>query len=346
MLERCQRAHAGVAFAAMRSMRRPLLVLLAAGVMAVTALTPAASRGPALEGRLPLVGQLIRVATGESSPAQPAAPAPVPVSAAPDARTDAATRLEPLHHVPDTDPRTWVASTDVLGFGDLPSGWDTAAPAADAPCPGAVSCERHQVRPQRWATSDDGTLEIPWRFNDEGRRNLRAPEGLLESAVRAGMAEWMRWNSNIRFVYEGTTTAAFGAKGPDGSCADGVNTITWARFDPSIIAAVGTCIDPATNTVRDADLALNVTQHWEDITGEPESRHTFDIRSIVTHELGHVLSLLDLYDADSVRQTMMGNAEYGETRKRTLALGDVVGLQTAYPCDADDVCPRGGIVDD
>ncbi|MEX2393403.1 MAG: matrixin family metalloprotease, partial [Actinomycetota bacterium] len=106
------------------------------------------------------------------------------------------------------------------------------------------------------------------------------------------------------------------------------------------------CTDETGKIVRDADLALNVTQHWEDIGAEPDSRHSFDIRSIVTHELGHVLSLLDLYDADSLHQTMMGNAEYGETRKRTLALGDIIGLQTAYPCGKGDTCRREGIAND
>ena len=43
---------------------------------------------------------------------------------------------------------------------------------------------------------------------------------------------------------------------------------------------------------------------------------------------------------------MMGNEKYGETRKRTLALGDIVGIQLAYPCGSGDTCPRKGIVND
>ena len=220
------------------------------------------------------------------------------------------------------------------------------ADAVESRCPTATTCKSHQVRPATFKPNGSGAVAIPWKFNDEGRRNLRAPEGLLESAVRSGMAEWSRWNSNISFPYAGTTTAAFGADGKDGSCADGTNTVTWHQFDASVIAAVVTCFDRTGNTIRDADLALNVTHHWENIGAEPDSRHTFDIRSIVTHELGHWLSLLDLYDGDAMGQTMMGNSEYGETRKRTLAYGDILGVQEAYPCGAGDRCPRTGITKD
>jgi hypothetical protein len=343
----------------MRDKSRRTLLLAAAAVMAVAAVVPGAvpAAQTASDDPAPGVSQLIQ-ALGETTDAAPdheerqvaeqvrgqAIAATAAAEAEPDAETATAANATSSGHRSDeegSDPSTWVASVDILGSGDPPP-----EPPSDGKCPKSTSCDRNLVRPQKWRTADDGTLKIAWKFNDEGRRNLRAPTGLLEGSVRRSMAEWARWNSNVLLSYAGTTTAMFGADGADGSCADGTNVIGWHSFDPSVIAAVYTCIDPKTNTVRDADLALNVTQHWENISGEPESRHTFDIDSIVTHEIGHWLSLLDLYDAGSLHQTMMGNAEYGETRKRTLALGDIVGLQTAYPCDAQDNCPRKGIVDD
>ena len=245
------------------------------------------------------------------------------------------------------DPATFVRNIDVLqASGTTTPDFDVPPPSSGGPCPKATTCKTHVVRNARLPSDETGRVAVPWKFNDEGRRNLRAPQGLLESAMRWATAEWSRWNSNLAFAYAGTTTTTFGADGSDGSCDDGTNTVTWHQFDPEVIAAVVTCTDPKGKTVRDVDLALNVTQHWEDIRGEADSRHTFDIRSIVTHEIGHWVSLLDLYDGDSVAQTMMGNAVYGETRKRTLALGDVVGIQTAYPCGDGDSCPRSGIVED
>jgi hypothetical protein len=331
--------------------KRRTLVLLSLAAVASMALVP----GPVTAGGgtssntsgVPLLVRIFR-ADPPKVAAQPAdVDAPERAPAAP------ARKIEPIPSAADevpasvdaVDPALLVRHVEVLRV-DAVERADTPPPASDAPCPTATTCDRNLLRPPRWPTDKTGALTLAWRFNDEGRRNLRAPTGLLENAVSAGMAEWSKWNSNIRFSYEGTTTAAFAATGKDGSCDDGTNTVTWHQFDPSVIAAVGTCTDPSGKIVRDADLALNVTQHWEDIGAEPESRHSFDIRSIVTHELGHILSLLDLYDADSLGQTMMGNAEYGETRKRTLALGDIVGLQTAYPCGSGDTCPRKGIADD
>ena len=91
---------------------------------------------------------------------------------------------------------------------------------------------------------------------------------------------------------------------------------------------------------------MNVTYHWENINGTPSTRHSMDIRSIVTHELGHWLGLLDLYSSSDVHQTMSGYSKYGETSKRTLALGDVIGIQTAFPCGSGDSCPRTGVAND
>jgi hypothetical protein len=221
-----------------------------------------------------------------------------------------------------------------------------SAPAGYAVCPKATTCKRYQLHGSRWPSDETGKVAIPYKFNDEGRRNLRAPVGLLESAFASSTQQWSKWNSNIVFKPSGTTTAKFAAKGKDGSCDDGTNVVTWHKFDASIIAAVAVCRDKTGKVVRDADLAMNVTQHWEDISGEPDSRHTFDIRSIVTHEVGHWLSFTDIYGGADSKQTMFGQAAYGETNKRTLALGDIVGLQKAYPCGKEDSCLRTGIKND
>ncbi len=225
----------------------------------------------------------------------------------------------------------------------------TARPAASTsgtPCPKATTCKRYQVRRARLPSTNSGRVDIPYRFNDEGRRNLRAPAGLLESAFRSSTQEWRKWNSNLNFNNQGTTTAKFAAKGKDGGCDDGTNVVTWHRFESNVIAAVAVCTDDSGRVVRDVDLAMNVTQHWEDVSGEPDSRHSFDIRSIVTHELGHWLSFADIYGSADSKQTMFGQAGHGETNKRSLALGDVIGVQAAYPCGSGDSCPRTGVKND
>ena len=55
-----------------------------------------------------------------------------------------------------------------------------------------------------------------------------------------------------------------------------------------------------------------------------------DLDSIVTHELGHSVGLGDLYTAECAEQTMYGYATEGETKKRDLEAGDIVGIQKLY----------------
>ncbi len=270
----------------------------------------------------------------------PVAWAAAPESSKPEAREPEARKTEPVEVV-TVDRGIRVEDRDVFdGGGPPPEG------GPSGPCAKASTCPSYVLRNARWKTDENGAAAISWKFNDEGRRNLRAPKGLLESAVASSMREWSRWNSNIVFQNAGTTTAPYGGIGKDGSCDDGTNVITWGRFDPQVIAQAGVCMDKTGRIVRDADLALNVTYHWEDIGSEPESRHSFDIRSIVTHELGHWLGLLDVYSEQDVHQTMSGFAEYGETSKRTPALGDALGVQKLFPCGDGDSCPRKGIADD
>lgn len=214
------------------------------------------------------------------------------------------------------------------------------------PCPRPSTCEAHSVRAPRWPTDESGRAVIPFAYNDEGRRRVRAPDGILRPALSAATAEWMRWNSNIVFTDTGSSDAVFGADGEDGTCDDGTNVVTWHTFDPDVIGAAVLCFDETGKVIRDADLALNATQHWERVSGEPQSRHSHDIQSILTHELGHWFALADLYSADAAGQTMYGSTEYGEVHKRTLARGDAIGIQKAYPCAGSDRCPRDGFADD
>jgi hypothetical protein len=215
-----------------------------------------------------------------------------------------------------------------------------------SPCPRASTCDRYQFKNAKWPTDSSGNVIIPFAYNDEDRRPARAADGITKPSIQAAMSQWSHWNSNIVFRDTGPTTATFAADGKDGTCDDGTNVITWGRFDPEVIGAAVLCFDESGHVIRDADLALNEAQHWERVSGTPESRHSHDIQSILTHELGHWLGFEDIYSGDAVRQTMFGNTAYGEINKRTLALGDIVGIQKAYPCGGGDRCPRSGVVDD
>jgi hypothetical protein len=228
----------------------------------------------------------------------------------------------------------------------LKAGEAPALNEAKGDCPTAATCDIFGVTDFRWKTDANGTAVIPFKYNDNNRRDLRSPDApAVRAALAAAMATWHHWDSNIVFRDDGDTTAAFTATGPDGSCADGTNVITWGRFDsPDTVGEAAMCLDRAQHIIRDADLQLNIGFWWAN--GTDARRAVYDVQSIFTHELGHWLSLLDMYSSTASRQTMFGSAAPNEIRKRTPALGDITGLQKAYPCGRGDSCPHAGIVSD
>ncbi|MFH1545222.1 MAG: matrixin family metalloprotease [archaeon] len=55
-----------------------------------------------------------------------------------------------------------------------------------------------------------------------------------------------------------------------------------------------------------------------------------DFENIATHELGHSVGMDDLYNVKCSEATMYGYADEGETNKRTLEAGDIIGVQELY----------------
>lgn len=56
----------------------------------------------------------------------------------------------------------------------------------------------------------------------------------------------------------------------------------------------------------------------------------FDLPDVATHEDGHIFGLSDLYNSRDKYLTMYGYASAGETLKRTLGKGDILGIQSIY----------------
>ncbi len=67
-----------------------------------------------------------------------------------------------------------------------------------------------------------------------------------------------------------------------------------------------------------------------DCEGNEDCGAKMDFESIAIHELGHSIGMNDLYSATCSEQTMYGYAAYGETKKRTLEDGDVMGVWELY----------------
>jgi len=80
--------------------------------------------------------------------------------------------------------------------------------------------------------------------------------------------------------------------------------------------------------IYEVDIVFNTFHKWG-INPSKRDR-AFDIQNIATHEFGHPVGLDDLYDEIYSELTMYGYSSKGETKKRSLEEGDILGAQARY----------------
>jgi hypothetical protein len=106
---------------------------------------------------------------------------------------------------------------------------------------------------------------------------------------------------------------------------------------PSTVAITTTTYYPPTGAILDADIELNEAYRTFSTACPGACADADDIQNTVTHEVGHVIGLADLYDSGSEESTMYWSAAPGETKKRTLSDDDIQGLCSVYPKGAETV---------
>ena len=161
---------------------------------------------------------------------------------------------------------------------------------------------------RKWAVSP-----VSYYINPTG-----GPTG-TETAIQAAANTWSETGANFSFSYAGPTSSGYGY--------DGLNVISFDNLASSTI--IGRAIIYSTgSTINEADIQFNTNFDWSIITPTPNNK--MDVQSVVLHELGHWLKLLDLYgEYDSVK-AMYGYGAYGQM-KRTLTSEDQQGIQRIYP---------------
>jgi len=94
-------------------------------------------------------------------------------------------------------------------------------------------------------------------------------------------------------------------------------TIVWAtRFDVNNLGQI-----------VEYDQVFDQNDYSWSLSGQA-GRMDYD--NIATHELGHSFGMDDLYDTSCSDQTMYGYADFGETNKQTLEVGDINGINVLY----------------
>jgi len=171
-------------------------------------------------------------------------------------------------------------------------------------------------------TGDYKLLPFSWNWtkakywiNPKNRYGFSANE--VVAAITAAANTWDSQTNTAVFSYEGTTGRSPGKR-------DGYNVVGWGSYRAGVIAV--TYIWYIGNRIIESDTKLNTFYKWS-LSGEPNK---MDVQNIMTHEFGYWCGLDNLYDNKDYWLTMYGYADYGETYKRTLGLGDIQGLQAVY----------------
>ncbi len=137
------------------------------------------------------------------------------------------------------------------------------------------------------------------------------------TAVSTSADTWDKEATFQVFRYRGTTSRAAGRR-------DGYNVVSWGAYSPGAIAV--TYIWYSGSRIVETDCRMNTYYSWS-LSG---GYRKMDVKDIMTHEFGHWCGLADLYSEADYWLTMYGYANYGETYKQTLGLGDINGLEAVY----------------
>ncbi len=152
---------------------------------------------------------------------------------------------------------------------------------------------------------------------------LIAEDSWIEAATETSAAEWDSYTSaslvNEVVVKSGITIFdEIQSEIPDLD-----NELVWANLDSGTIAVCYTWYSGG--EIIQFDIAFNTDFDW----GNGES-DKMDLQNIVTHEIGHGFGLADIYKRKLNYLTMYGYSFIGDLEKRTLAQGDIDGIQALY----------------
>jgi hypothetical protein len=166
-------------------------------------------------------------------------------------------------------------------------------------------------------------LRFHWYTTAEYLINPKNKYGILESdvvnTIQTSANTWDVETTYEVFSYKGTTAKLAGEP-------DGYNVVSWGTYSQANVIAVTFIWYTRGTRILETDTLMNVYFAWS-LSGETGK---MDVQNIMTHEFGHWCGLNDLYRDKDYWLTMYGYASYGETYKRDLGLGDILGLQAVY----------------
>lgn len=192
-----------------------------------------------------------------------------------------------------------------------------------------VQCYSFLASGAKWKTIE------PWVLDPTNQRSLDA--SFIFGNLAADISKWedaADGKVDGRIVYNILGDGSFSASSlsADTVKPDGLNEVYFADISTSNAIAVTIIWGVFSGSVSRRYLAEwdmifdDVDFDWSAI-GESNK---MDFEDIATHELGHAVGMNDLYNSVCNQETMYGYAAFGETLKRTLNSGDILGVSVLY----------------
>ena len=199
---------------------------------------------------------------------------------------------------------------------------DNAKGGAAKPSGGTV-CYGFLAKDAKWKWLE------PWVVNPSNTR------GLDPNFVFANLAaDISKWEAAAAYDILGDGAMTGAVLEADTVALDNQNEVYFADIAESNAIAVtivwGIFGGPTFNRqlVEWDQIYDDATYDWSaDATG---MTNKMDFENIATHELGHSVGMGDLYNSGCNQETMYGYAAFGETIKRTLNAGDILGINKLY----------------
>jgi hypothetical protein len=166
---------------------------------------------------------------------------------------------------------------------------------------------------------------VSYRYNASHGSNITGTNTDVTNVVLNSFAQWQQV-SNTSLTINNLGTTAITQK----SSSDGVNAVLFQDSASQgliggALAVTFTSFNASTGTFADADIIFNMSQPF---AAGPVTSGRFDLESVLTHEIGH---LLGLDHTDVLSATMFQSTPFAVDSQRTLSADDIAGLRATYP---------------